>query len=407
MTISSKKKPKKNNNKKKTNKLSGGGGNNKKLKEPNHQEPLCKSVIIDQPKQLKLSDLFVKSKNCAIATLITFQGITLKIEISENSIIFKLGENENMYCITLSFKKNNSKLEDYFLNNVKSKCIVNLQKTLTKDAVNKLFFDLFDAINIEMDVKIFSLEDSSKLILKRCNYELSLLKMIESGYGFYNKFGFFNKIEINDMNTLLSELKQQSIMNINIFFEQISYSKLVTKEDFNNSIRFLYIKYLILKSEYKKYLILKPKEQEEEYTIFSNSTTMSELCNYILQICNQTEEQSQESYNNTTTNNIKNTSNVKLKKVIDTIIFAIKMIIQNKILKTKGIKITDLQKIYDNNTMSSFNIDEKKFEMIPSKKYNFVIEYINPSKSKLSNIKPIKSNEYNESNEPIYHITIS
>ena len=112
--------------KKKTNKLHGGGNSANITSNP-LKFPVCKSIT-DLPMPIKLANILLQSNSCAIKSLITFQGITLKVKISINNIIFKLGKNEDMYCITLSFKKNNSKLEDYFLNNDKSLCTVELQK---------------------------------------------------------------------------------------------------------------------------------------------------------------------------------------------------------------------------------------------------------------------------------------
>ena len=164
-----------------------------------------------------------------------------------------MGENKNMDCITMSFSENKSKLDDYFLNNIKSikenssneelkkpepcipkkrsvgvQNITNINKgveNIPNKEVNNFFFDLFDALNIEMNVQEFTLHDSSHLKLIRCKYELSLIKMIESGYGFYNKFGFLlQNLNIKSMNEILLDLEKLVSIGLIELTNLISYA---------------------------------------------------------------------------------------------------------------------------------------------------------------------------------------
>jgi len=281
---------------KKTEKMYGGSNNSV------NTISICKSNI-DLKQPITLSNILSKSNECLIISLITFKDITIKIEIIKKNIIFKMGENKNMDCITMSFSENKSKLDDYFLNNIKSikenssneelkePCIpkkrsVGVQnitnigvENIPNKEVNNFFFDLFDALNIEMNVQEFTLHDSSHLKLIRCKYELSLIKMIESGYGFYNKFGFLLKnLNIESMNKILLDLKIQSELSINDFF--IQYKDLKGPK--------IYIDIEALKSNvYNEYLKLDDIDKITNFDLFCTETTMSSLCNYILKICSK------------------------------------------------------------------------------------------------------------------------
>ena len=394
---------------KKTEKMYGGSNNSV------NTISICKSNI-DLKQPITLSNILSKSNECLIISLITFKDITIKIEILKKNIIFKMGENKNMDCITMSFSENKSKLDDYFLNNIKSikenssneelkePCIpkkrsVGVQnitnigvENIPNKEVNNFFFDLFDALNIEMNVQEFTLHDSSHLKLIRCKYELSLIKMIESGYGFYNKFGFLLKnLNIESMNKILLDLKIQSELSINDFF--IQYKDLKGPK--------IYIDIEALKSNvYNEYLKLDDIDKITNFDLFCTETTMSSLCNYILKICSKKPILVKEEHN-------KNIPYIPIEKVIDDINFLIKMIINKKILI--GNKIVDLKKIYNEESkMSSFNMILKNFEMIDNPKYNFTIEYINQEIANNINANSKSKKEKSiETNKPIIHIRIN
>jgi hypothetical protein len=366
-------------NKKKSIKLNGGGNNVIETK--------CKKE--DLKSLIKLSDILKKSKDCVITSLITFQNKEIKIEISNNNIIFKMGENNDMDCITLeihnSYDIPYSKLYDYFFYTEKIECIKKLG--FKKEEVNEFFFNLFDAINIELNIEQFLLEDGSHLKLNMCEYELNELKMLESGYGFYNKLGFYYETKtINEMNRLLIELEEKSKFNIIKFFgDELT-------EEFKTYLDKLYTEYLKLENKDLK----KNNKYEKSFVEFCNSTTMRQLCKYILKICNQKQDESRKEY---------------IKKLItEDIIRKILFILHNELkIKYKIEYYFNLNKIYDKTTitMSSFNTSKKNFEMIPYKKYNFEIEYIKHVELNVSNSKSNKLNEFNKSNEPIFYIKIN
>lgn len=360
-------------NKKKSIKLNGGGNN--------VIEKKCKKE--DLKTLIKLSDILAKSKDCVITAFITFQGKEIKIEISNNDIIFKMGENNDMNCITLeihnSYIISYSKLFDYFFYKEKIECIQKLG--FKKEELNQFFFNLFDAINIELNIKQFLLEDGSHLKLNMCEYELNELKMLESGYGFYNKLGFYYETKtIPEMNELLTVIEEKSNLNINIFFgDELT-------EEFKTHLDNLYTEYLSLENKDFK----KNNKYEKLFNEFCENTTMRQLCIYILKICNQKKDETRKEY---------------VKKLItEYIIRKILFILHNELETNYNINnIFNLNKIYDytTSTMSSFNMHKKKFVMIPFRKYNFDIEYINHLKLKKSNSKS------NEPNESIFHITIT
>ena len=336
------------------------------------------SSIDNSPEKLNLFNILTTSftYRLKITSLITFKGITLKIDIIDGDIIFKMGKEDEDKCIyfSISLPRKESILEDYFYNYNKSSCI---EKFQFNEEVNNFFFELFNAINIEIKINKFKLIDNSKLLLNMCDYSLSNLKMIESGYSFYNKFGFYNEIEITKMNEFLAEIKQKSEMNIINFFGD------------KNTV---YLK-TILTSIFEEYLKLNTKLSielgiqnnnitEKNLEDICKITKISVLCKYILEICNQPK-------NADTEKKIKGLVDIFTSKIFE-IIFPI--------AKTIGIiDYFNLRKIYDHEIthMSSFNKSTLAFEMIPYKKYKFDIEYINLD-SKTQN-----------STDPILHIIIT
>jgi len=347
-----------------------------------YQSVNSSSSIGNSPEKLNLSiilhDSFTYRRK--ITSLITFKGITLKVDIIDGDIVFKMGKEDEDKCIyfSISLPRKESILEDYFYNYNKSSCI---EKFQFNEEVNNFFFELFNTINIEIKINKFKLIDNSKLLLNMCDYSLSNLKMIESGYSFYNKFGFYNEIEIEKMNEFLAEIKQKSEMNIINFFgdKNTVYLKTILTSIFEE--------YLKLNTELgielgKKLSIQNNNITEKNLEDICKITKISVLCKYILEICNQPK-------NADTEKKIRGLVDIFTSKIFE-IIFPI--------AKTIGIiDYFNLRKIYDHEIthMSSFNKSTLTFEMIPYKKYKFDIEYINPD-SKTQN-----------STDPILHITIT
>ena len=355
---------------KKTYKFNGGGNN--------VANPKC-NPIIDLPEEINLSNILLKSNECKIKALITFQGITLNITIFQNVITFQMGENNNINCIEFEIKKESetSELKNYFNRNDKLECI---EKFQNKKEINQFFFDLFDAINIEMNLKKCTLEDVSELKLNMCSYDLHYLKMMESGYGFYNKFGFFYNVDIIKMNTILLKIKEKAEMNIKTFFAEflatIKSKKKEMEADIKQNIKDIFELYSTLKLGIIN---------NDSFNNFYNTTKMSVLCKYILEICNQEK-------------NI--ATQEKIKEIInDYTLLIIKKF--DKLLKTDyGINPSyKLQKIYNNTTkqMSLFDKITSTFKFSPYKKNKFDIKYIDRLKVYKNN-----NNKLNNANNKIY-----
>jgi hypothetical protein len=97
-----------------------------------------------------------------------------------------MGESEN-HCISINIpnEKDIAHLDGFFYNKSTLECI---SKTSIKAPE---FFPLFDIFVQELKKTHLSTYDASILKLKNCNYTLGKLGLLQKGYTYYNKYGFY------------------------------------------------------------------------------------------------------------------------------------------------------------------------------------------------------------------------
>ena len=101
-------------------------------------------------------------------------------------------------CISIYFHKDKTNnyeyayLADFFYSRKNELC-------LTKKKIKPVdMFPLFDIVMQELKINRFELRDASTLHLKYCNYRLGLFGLLEKNYTYYNKFGFFPIMHIQE-----------------------------------------------------------------------------------------------------------------------------------------------------------------------------------------------------------------
>ena len=192
---------------------------------------------------------------------------------------------------------------------------------------------LINAININLFIIKCELQDGSTLIINDCKYPLYSIKAVQTGYNFYNQYGFFNKNydDIKNANYELSIIKKLQSQRL---FELIE----TPDTNNNNSISTIFKKFII----------------DNEINLDIN---LQSFLHILLEFCNSSK-------------NIENKLFFSITKII------IKYINNSK---TEGFNpkynINDIQlhKLYDyeKNKMSSFNKKTLQFEYIHIPKYIF------------------------------------
>jgi hypothetical protein len=202
-------------------------------------------TIPSQPKRVKIqsSPSFLEK---TFRQLLLSKLDTVKINYRDIELDYRLGKpllqnryllefknKENKTCFELEYdydyiteKFSSASLNDYFYSNSinMSNCIEpDIYKLLTSTEWNDYFMSLFDCINIELGITRFTLQDSSSLYLANCRFPLGLLKILQTGYGFYNRYGFyFLDTDIEQTNTILKQIHDMSNLEIDKFFNMIN-----------------------------------------------------------------------------------------------------------------------------------------------------------------------------------------
>jgi len=285
---------------------------------------------------------------------IIFNGVKLKFKIGNNNIILYYNDTKES-CIFLSYKDKikQAYLIDFFSNNNKTECIKNntnitiidnlvLSKPIVESKAlwNLFFMSLFDSININLQIQTFLVDDQSTLHINKCKYPLFSFKYIQSGYSFYNQYGFINKNynNIEDANIELLITNDLSLKPLN-FVLDLKFNN-NNQNNQNNQLLLDFIK-------------------QNGYDLNIN---LKAFINNILQLCNKEIDIDNQIINRLIKLIIKHINNSRTENL-------------NPNYNFRNITLHKLYE-YKRNTSSSFNKELLNFEYIPNMKYNFNIDKI-------------------------------
>jgi len=227
------------------------GGSNKSYHSVNLRASANKNINPVITNIMNLRDLIYGEIQIPIK--IVFKNVILNCFIGNKKFI--IGTNKDANCVKITYyPRNYCSLNSFFylknkqncttiindvkdINNIEFKKNVSINGKIPDNynkQFNELLMELFDIINLDININYCELNDSSQLkdTIKCGDIQMSILKHIERGYGFYNEFGYFYKLS----KSVIKQKKiNESIQESNDFLKKLEAFRntLVSLDDKN------------------------------------------------------------------------------------------------------------------------------------------------------------------------------